>query len=1177
MAEKIYIDRPPRIQPELPEGEFAIPAPPTQTYREQPLLQLILPAIAVVGYIIFLMFSSGSGTGRSPLLVIPMLIIAVASTAVSFMVNRRSKREHEAQQQLYQERLREIRRTIAQQHDLQRQFYYHNHPNPTQVLKIAQTTHRHARASANNKNSYTVQPRLWERRPNDADFGTLRLGIGARDSSVVYKLSDGASLDDPLYLEASRLLDESRIVSDVPITVSLRSPAADPHEPKRANDTRHAIGVTGRNVQWVYRFAWSAISNFATLHSPNDTRLMILGTGEAQNQWQWAAELPHSEPNNDLPICFEDSADMKLEKEASQVHRFLKELRQVLDKRRNLLAENDSDPATVRHPFLLLVVDLLSSPVVGSRLRELESDPAISTLMEEGEALGAAIMFLVSVPSKVPSGCLAQVEIYSEKADQTLDVSNQHKVTFRYTEVGVNATRYQGSADYQQHQEVLQKFATAIGSLSVRKRYGQDLPFPLHLLDLYPNVDSIDKLRSLSTKLWKRSRRASEADWLRMMLGIVAGGEKRVMKLSADADGVHGLIAGSTGSGKSELLMTMILSLAIQYDPSIVNFVLVDFKGGGAFKPLESLPHVVDVVTNLKASAVDRMFASIKAELDRRAGINTYTNMKHLIEYRKRGLHMPDENGQYGQPVTVKDRHLYTAPYPHLFIFIDEFAEMIQANPDYRAQLESITRLGRALGVTLILAAQKPTGVTDQMRANIKFRIALRVETRDDSMEVLRRPDAAHLPNGIPGRGYLQVGYDNLEMIQIAWSGADYTGRKATSKPDVVWLNRPKRATAELQNVEPPKVFEEAVRMLSNLSEEIALPQRRPWPDFLPERMSLQTALDASYLEDEFNIVETEADAEQPIVSLNRAVGAWMSGEQTEWPVLNWGEHAMRAVIGLIDNPQRSEQRPLYVDFRRGHAVVFGASGWGKTTFLRTILTTLVTTHSPDDLQVYVLDFGSRQFGVFRQLKHIGAVITPDESERTLRLLRKLDDMLDQRRRLLGQSDYSDLYAYNAAVETESVPAVLVIIDNFAEFRENFDDLMPSLVSLVRESRAYGIHFAISAELPNTVSGKLYSVLTERYALNLAVASEYTNIVGRGVTALDEIPGRGLLRQERHVLEFQVALPIGSDSDLQDERENEKLKIIISKLMARVESATSDRAQGFLHFERAISLETEVQ
>jgi len=768
---------------------------------------------------------------------------------------------------------------------------------------------------------------------------------------------------------------------------------------------------------------------------------------------------------------------------------------------------------------------------------------------------------------RVPSGCRAVVELISA-THNARQVKND--VSFRYAEVGVNSLRYAGKADQISNAQALGQFAQYLETLRVRESYGADLPRSVLMQDML-GFRTAEELRQGMLANWQRSRRPDQAEWLQVALGALSGGDIRRLRFSADADGVHGLIAGSTGSGKSELLMTMILGLAYNYDPSIVNFVLVDFKGGAAFEPFRSLPHCVDIVTNLKGNAVERMFAAIMAEIHRREAINVATGAKHIVHYRQSGWHQPP----YGRPVTIKGETLQTAPYPHLFIFIDEFAEMIAENPEYKAQLNSITRLGRALGITLILAAQRPTGVTDQMRANIKFRIALRVETREESSEVLRRPDAAYLPTGLPGRGYLQVGNENIELIQVAWTGSDYDGGVDTKAPDVVWPDRPRKAPANT-GAEVPKMFEVMVDTMADLAREVSLPQRKPWPEFLPESMSLQTPVDASYINPEglnalFDARSPEAATPDEVgptgmsVYLNRTVNAWLAGGGC-WSELDWDTKAMRAVVGLIDIPHHAEQTPLVVDLRRGHAVVFGASGWGKTAFLRTLITTLAVTHSPQEMHVYILDFGGRQLGVFRDLPHVGAIITPDEEERVTRLLRHLDRLLEERKTLMSSARADDLYSYNRGAAERALPAVLVVIDNFAEFREGFDNLMPTLVSLVRESRAYGIHFVASADLPGSLSGKLYSLFNERLALRLSDPTDYTGIVGRGAHAIDDIPGRGFVKVGRRALAFQAALPVGEADEWAELDETQRLGHLVRLLR---DTARDLHAEG-----RPVSIDT---
>lgn len=1130
MSEQNYIDRPPRLQPKLPYGEQEIPAPPEKEARQQPLWQLALPALTIGGYLLLSIF----GRGRSLLMMIPMGLSVFASILGGLYLSKQGQREQEKAEAAYSEHLVDLRQKMMQEQEMQRRFYHYNYPDPEKMLQIALTTSRET--LTNTTTPYTVS-RLWERRTTDADFVTLRLGVGTRPSTVQYVLKDGGSIEDPQLRDALRLAEDSKFVDDVPITISLRSLDDQSPDAKQAVSARYAIGITGQHRKAIYAFVRALLVDYATFQAPADARLYVLGQEEAQ--WQWVSLLPHcqSDKPNEV-ICFEAEADREGDKEQNKAYRFLRAFRHLLDERRlRLLDPGYKEDVTL--PHLLLVVDLLTTPPEDSILHDVETDPAISLIMQEGDRLGASVIFLVPAPRKVPSDCQAVVEVDVIRIDADVDIKPGARIHFRYTETGVNTPRFSGEGSMVQHLESVQQFAQALKPLAIRRSYGSDLPRSVHLLDML-RVGTMEELRQLLQENWRDSQLPENAEWLRVPLGMLLGGDYRTLRFSADEDGVHGLVAGSTGSGKSELLMTMILGLAVNYDPSIVNFVLVDFKGGGAFKPLEGLPHVVDVVTNLGESAVERVFAAITAELNKRQALNTRTNSKHLVHYRKRGLHLPDENGRYAKPVTIQDQSFETAPYPHLFVFIDEFAEMVANKPEYKAQLNSITRLGRALGVTLILAAQRPSGVTDQMRANIKFRIALRVETREDSSEVLRRPDAAYLPTGIPGRGYLQVGNENVELMQVAWSGADYTGEQMKAYPDVIWLDRESQKGKSKQgDDERPKVFEEMVKLMSKLAEDVSIRQRKPWPDFLQERMSLQTPIDASYLEDEMGMVYVQSgeDGRGQTAVLNPAISEWQNNSARGWTEVDWRDQAMKAVVGLIDNPYQSEQMPLVLNFRQGHVVIFGDSGWGKTTFLRTTVTTLATTHSPEQLHIYILDFGGRQMNLFVNLPHVGAVINADEEERVRRLLRKLSLMLEEYKRVITARGADNLYSYNANARDNEpiIPATLVIIDNFAEFKESFESLLPQLISLVRESRAWGIHFLISAETPNALSGKLYGLMTERLALRLADATEYTGIVGRGSRSLEEVPGRGFVRVERRPLEFQTALSLGLETELENE------------------------------------------
>ena len=577
----------------------------------------------------------------------------------------------------------------------------------------------------------------------------------------------------------------------------------------------------------------------------------------------------------------------------------------------------------------------------------------------------------------------------------------------------------------------------------------------------------------------------------------------------AGGDGVHGVIAGTTGSGKSELLLTIIASMAVEYDPRIVNFVLVDFKGGAAFEPFKKLPHVVDIATNLQGNAVERIFIAIKAELDRRAKLLADGRVSDLVDYRKKVI------------PNLKPGDKLPDTFPHLFIIVDEFAEMIMDNPEYKAQFESITRLGRAFGATLILATQRPAGmVTDQMRANMKFRICLRVETAEDSKELLGRSDAARLPS-LGGRGYIQIGGGALTELQAAWAGPDYTD----NLPDPTY---PTEEIIEALGLpadnKPGMMIDWLVGAMAAEAERSEVPvQRKPWPDPLPETLPLNERVDAEY-------IKSERAARAQSLLINPDVAAWIGNKKNEslWKAWDWSSPLpLEAEFGLIDNPFAAEQQLLSIDLSTDPLTIFGAAGRGKTTFLKSLLLSLAAARSPAELNIFALDFGRGGLKGIAKLPHVGASIDASQPERVEQLFRMLQGQMKERQERLAT--FASLEDYNAQKLDDpdnQFASIVVVIDNFAEFMESYEYLVPDLMAMVRDGRSMGIYFTIASGTPNDLRGKLYNLFGQRIALTMADQDAYQEIVGRGALSLANVPGRGLIAINGQPLEFQVAVPV---------------------------------------------------
>jgi DNA segregation ATPase FtsK/SpoIIIE-like protein len=1123
-----YIDRPPRIQPELPVAKIPIPPPPEQGQGPTDWVTQILPLVTIFGFI----FVAGSGGGAGGLFIIPMAGAMILSVGYSLYANWKAKQGTKLREKQYADMLVELRQDMTRQHNAQRLHYRHNYPDVGTLLDIA------AR-----KETSRFGSRLWERRPGDRDFGAFRIGVGSRPSTVIYEFSNaGGTNQSPLARDASQLAADSHVLSEAPVTVPLRpafapTPSPDGNAPAEGNEgmvpSKHSLGIFGSNPNQTADYTRALLAHFCGFHSAQDTRLFVIGHPHNQTSWQWAEWLPHAttrgigdeddgKPKQYDQLCFTD------ENEAAQA--FWKRIKRELDQRQVRLRDTSDDEKAsigdVSLPFLLIVVDLLGDMPEDSPLKEVSAEAVVATVNSAGPTLGAAVIFLGNSPQQIPSECLAMIEV----------AAVGEKTVFRYTEVGFNAPRYLGTADLLNAQDARQQFAAKIRRLELQRPFGSDLPRSVDLLQMESvikgkRINTADKI-SIEPN-WKRSLEPKNQEWLSAPIGMVSSREVRNLVFSAKegGDGVHGMIAGTTGSGKSELLLTLIAGLAIKYDPRIVNFVLVDFKGGAAFEPFKKLPHVVDILTNLQANAVERMFVAIQAVMEDRAALLARSNAKDLVDYRAKVVPRlgPDDD----LPRT----------FPHLFIIVDEFAEMITQNPDYKAQFESVTRLGRAFGVSLLLATQRPAGVvSDQMRANMKFRICLRVETAEDSKELLARPDAAFLPN-IGGRGYIQVGNDVLTAMQVARAGGDYTDDRTITLPDVVWLDETPSLVAQQGPDAPLYSPQELAEALSMKPGEVPTtlvdwvvgiaairakrdgvpPQSKPWPEPLPEFLSLTEPVDARYLNTEREIAKDDT------LVINPDLKAWLNNEDEKplWEPVDWrNPRPLRAAIGLVDNPYQAEQRILEIDATSPIAV-FGLTARGKSTFVKSLFAALAAQRSPAELNMYALDFGRGGLKSIRDIPHLGAAIDASEAARVDQLIRMVRNFVNERQERL--SKYANLFDHNVKNPGNILPEIVVVIDNFAEFKESYEHQIPELLSLIRDGRAFGVYFMVTAATVSDLGSKLMNTFGTKLTFTQSDRFAYADIVGQGARSFDNVPGRGLIslivKDNPKPLEFHVGMP----------------------------------------------------
>jgi S-DNA-T family DNA segregation ATPase FtsK/SpoIIIE len=895
---------------------------------------------------------------------------------------------------------------------------------------------------------------LWARAPEHQDFLQVRLGLGELPSSIVIKTPKQQDPfdPDPLIQEAQDLAKEYAGLPDVPICVDLRQDGP--------------LGLAGPSAA-VWSTARAIAVQLATHHAPDELKIMAFFSPDEEEEWSWLRWMPH--------VWSEDRKRRFLACGREMAHELLVYLNALLNERQSRLRDAQLGKP-VSFPYYIVVF-------VGD-LELILSEPILQRLRSEGTMVGICSVWFAERTKVLPPGCMTLVRVGQDRPFVSF-LARQSAYFFYPDEVPL---------------QLATRFAQAIAPIRLRKPASPaDIPSTLSLLELL-HVRVVEDLDILGN--WRQSQKVTRS--LAVPIGVCAGGEVLKLDLHERVHGPNGLVAGMVGTGKSELLQTLVASLAVHFHPHKLAFVLIDYKGGGMADPFSGLPHILGTINNLQERGLAiRAVTALNVECERRLRLFAEAGVNHIDDYQ-----------QLYYEGRLKE------PLPYLVVVVDEFAELKTEQPEVAKEFIRIARIGRALGFRLILAMQKPAGIVDgQIEANTRFRLCLRVAQVEDSQAMLRRPEAAHL-SGV-GRAYFQVGVNEVfELFQVAWSGAPYepSALDADDPLDIVEIALD-GSRRKLFPSREPGGNKERISQLKALmaylksvakTEGIA-PLRGLWLPPLPDKVALQ--------------------------QLPRS-GGWNG---TGWDT---SEKWLNPVVGLLDDPKNQNQRPLALPLREGHLAIYGAPGYGKTTLVQTLVMSLALSYSPAEVNLYLLDFGGRLLRQFEGLPHVGAVITADEGERVERLLRYLLQELERRKEAFGRRGVSTLLEYRT-VAKEDLPAIVVVIDNYAAFTEAFEEVEDSLTQLAREGGNLGLHLVLTANTSSAIRYKISSNITLAVALYLTEPGEYPGIVGRteGLSPA-AIPGRGLVRGTP-AMEFQVALPAEGNTD--SER-NQALREIVKCL-----------------------------
>jgi len=832
-------------------------------------------------------------------------------------------------------------------------------------------------------------------------------------------------LSDPEEPEHRR--DKTWTASDVPVTVPLAE--------------RGVLGLAGPGQAPRTLAGW-LVAQAAVLHSPADLSVVVLTEQANADSWNFVRWLPHCRP-----AAGQDTAVL-LANDSESTARRIAELVSLVLARSRAQTGPSGDALVAGQPDVIVVLD---------GARRLRALPGVIALLKEGPSVGVYSICLDRDERLLPEECQAVV----------VEVAGGIRVSQMRTEI-IEPVR-PDLVDPAWCQRVARALAP------VRDVGGEDeessLPSSSRLLDVL-GLDPPTGPAVLAG--WAMGGRSTRA--------VVGEGPDGPFSLDIRTDGPHALIAGTTGSGKSELLQTIVGALAVANRPDAMTFVLVDYKGGSAFKDCVRLPHTVGMVTDLDTYLVERALESLGAELRRREHQLADVGAKDIEDYT-------DLEASRGD----------LPPMPRLLIVIDEFASMARELPDFVFGLVNIAQRGRSLGIHLILATQRPTGVVSpEIRANTNLRIALRVTDAAESTDVLDAPDASRIGKDTPGRAYARLGHGTLAAFQAGRVGGRRPGAvdPAQAEPLVAELRWP-ALSRPLPRPPRVKVEDDEVTDLSDLvaavcaaADSLGLPpQHSPWLPALADQILLDEVL----------------AAQVPVDGLQSVA------------------------YGMDDLPSEQARRPAALELATlGHLLVAGAPRTGRSQLLRTIAGSAARTLSVADLHLYGIDCGNGALLPLTQLPHCGAIVLRNQPERATRLLGRLAAESTRRQDLLAGSGHADIGEQRAsALPGQALPHVLVLLDRWEGFTSTLGELdggvlQDTVLTLMREGATVGIHLIITGDR-TVLSGRIATLTEDKIAFRLPDKSDMTFI---GLTAKkvpEEMPpGRGI-RAESHV-QTQVAV-----------------------------------------------------
>lgn len=871
-----------------------------------------------------------------------------------------------------------------------------------------------------------ISERIWERSLMSHDFLHFRIGRAAVEASydMSKQRADTSNKEiDDLFEQSEQLLKYYKTVKNAPFVINL---------------AEGPMGMTGKE-SIVKKEIQQIVGQLAFSQSYHDVRMVAIFDGEEYSAWEWMKWMPHFQ----LPHAY---AKGFIYNEQTR-DQLLTSLYEII-KDRELDEEKDKKIFTPHFVFIVTNRALISEHPILEYLEGIHPD------------LGMSVIFAADTKESLTDNIHTLVRYIDEEHGDILIQQQKAVHTPFYL-------------DEHTHEDN-ERFARTLMSLNHQLGMSHSIPEKVTFLDMF-HTDEAEKIGI--KKKWTENESSKS---LAVPVGLKGKDDYVYLNLHEKAHGPHGLLAGTTGSGKSEFLQSYILSMAVHFHPHEVAFLLIDYKGGGMAQPFKNMPHLLGTITNIEGSEnfSKRALASIKSELERRQRLFDEYEVNHINDY-----------------TDVYTEGKAEIPLPHLFLISDEFAELKSEEPEFIRELVSAARIGRSLGVHLILATQKPGGIIDeQIWSNSRFKVALKVQDEADSKEILKNGDAARIT--VTGRGYLQVGNNEVyELFQSAWSGAPYTKESIGAEDEVALVTDlglvplSEVATEEGDGKKDKRTeIDAVVEEIERVQEELHIERiPSPWLPPLPERITMPEVED---IQDDYYY------------------------------------------IALIDEPHKQSQTPYaYKVMDDGNIGVFGTSGYGKSMTLLTLLLSFAKNKGPEQFHFYIFDFGNGALLPLQQLPHTADYFRSDDQRKIEKFLTFIQVEMDRRKELFRRYEVSNINMYNLVAE-EKLPIIFLTIDNYDLVRDEMMDDDMRFTQIARDGQSLGVYTMLTATRSNAIKHALMSNLKTKIAHYFMDRMEKQTIVGRTEYETEAIPGRVYIKTDNAYL-AQMYLPVGGETDVE--------------------------------------------